>query len=149
MKMDEYSTISEVMLKHHYRIDKLFHELDNEINQKSESFPDTFYKFKGELEKHFFIEEKAIFQLCNSENEESNEIREQLLKEHNILRSKLDTMEIELITKGEIDIYGFRKLLLKHKDFENQIFYPRVDRELDGLKKKQILERLTNPFEED
>ena len=144
--MKKSKSISEIMLRHHYKIDKLYHRLEKGIEQKSENLVATFDKFKWELERHFFIEEKAIFQLHYSENEKSNKIREQLMEEHSILRRIIDRIENDLLNNREIDLYGFRKKLLKHKEFENREFYPRLDEELDDSRKKIIIERLSNPI---
>jgi len=144
--MKKKRSIAETMVKHHVKIDKLLHEFKNEIKQKDAPLIGAFNKFKWELERHFFIEEKAIFQLHYSENEKSNKIREQLMEEHSILRRIIDRIENDLLNNREIDLYGFRKKLLKHKEFENREFYPRLDEELDDSRKKIIIERLSNPI---
>lgn len=146
MRRKHSMSIAETMVKHHVKIDKLLHEFKNGIKQKDVPMIGAFNKFKWELEKHFFLEEKAIFQLHYSENEESNEIKNKLKKEHDSLRGKLDEIEEDLKNQDKIDIFEFRRLLLEHKDFENRIFYPRLDKELDEDRKKLILDRLNNPI---
>lgn len=134
------------MIKHHYKIDRLLHQFKNEIDQENKDLTEIYNKFKWELEKHFFLEEKAIFQLHYSKNEESNKIKDKLKKEHDELLEKLGEIGENIKNKKKVDFFEFRKLLLKHKDFENVTFYPRLDNELDDSRKKMICERLSNPI---
>ncbi len=142
--MTKSKSIAEIMVKHHFKIDKLLHKFKDEIDHGEKTLIGEFNKFKWEMEKHFFLEEKAIFQLHYSENQESNKIKTQLKEEHNILRGKLNDIWEGLKNEKKIDFFEFRKLLIEHKNFENKVFYPRLDEELDDSRKNMIIDRLKN-----
>lgn len=142
--MNQNQSITEIMLKHHIRIIDLLNIITDKVQQKNTALADVLSKFRWELEKHFFLEEKAIFQLHYSENVETNRIKTRLKKEHNNLIKRFDRIEEDLKNNSEIDITEFRKQYLKHMNFENKFFYPRLDKELDDDRKMMIIERITD-----
>jgi len=142
--MNQNQSITEIMLKHHIRIIDLLNVINDKAQQKNTALANVLSKFRWELEKHFFLEEKAIFQLHYSKNVETNRIKTRLKKEHNNLIKKFDKIEDDLKNKSELDITEFRTQYLKHMNFENKFFYPRLDKELDENRKMMIIERITD-----
>ena len=71
--------ISEIMKEDHKRILKL---LDNSKNEKE------FRKFRWALEKHIFLEEKAIFIIYSPENAIQSQMFEGMLSLYRGLRDK-------------------------------------------------------------
>ncbi len=142
--MTEEDSISKIMLKQHYEIDKCIHRFDTALKQDDLDLRGPFNKLKWEIEKHFFIEEKAIFQLHYSENKETSNITIRLKKEHDILIDAMEQIEDRIKNNEKIDLPGFREQILNHAGFENKHFYPRLDDELDEERKRSIIERLTN-----
>jgi iron-sulfur cluster repair protein YtfE (RIC family) len=143
--MDSDETIPNVMKRHHRIIEGLLNEL-----KKSEGTRDSklqiFHKFKWELEKHFFIEEKAIFFYINTGDKESSEMKAQLMKEHDTILDDVEKTEIELKNSADVDVIELMAPLIKHRIFEDNVFYPKLDQELDESKKKKILDRISNPI---
>jgi hemerythrin-like domain-containing protein len=139
-------SIAVLMVKHHYKIDKLLHIFNNTVTSGTEDAMKAFYKFRWELEKHFFLEEKAIFQLHYSDNKETNKIKEQLKYEHTFLLEELDQIENKLKNNKKFNLADFRKLLIEHKNIEDHNFYPRLEKELDEASKDRIILRISNPI---
>ena len=119
-------SVTNLMTKHHDILGNLFNSFE-----KKKDFS-LFEKFKWEVEKHFFTEEKAVF--LYSRNGSMSNIIPDLLIQHNKI---LDMMKHEIT-----DIAEFKRLLIKHKEFEEDTFYPRLDEELDEHQKKLIFERI-------
>ena len=142
--MNQNQSITEIMLKHHIRIIDLLNVINDKAQHKDAAMANVISKFRWELEKHFFLEEKAIFQLHYSKNVETNRIKTRLKKEHNNLIERFDKIEEDLKNNSKIDIAEFRKHYLKHMNFENKFFYPRLDKELDDDRKMMIIERITD-----
>jgi hypothetical protein len=140
--MEGLNTISGVMTKHHHKLEGLMNIIKIQEKKDSETMKESFNRFKWELQKHFFIEEKAILQLKYFEKEETNLIKNQLKGEHVILEQELDKLEQCLEKNEKIDLSEFKDLLSRHRNFEDDILYPRLDRELDQEKKKLILDRI-------
>ena len=116
-------SITEVMRKHHDKIEGMLNTFENKKDI------DSFSNLKWEVEKHMFTEEKAIFSIHLDTAEVSG-----LLEEHKDM--------MKLLTGEDTDTKTFRKLLTKHKDFEEAVIYPKLDKELDERKKELLIERI-------
>ena len=129
--------ISDLMLRDHCKIEKLLSEFKLSIG--SPEAEKRFDGFKWELEKHMFIEERAIFTFVKPEDNEDFAAIPKLKREHDEI---LDLMEsIEKDTKEE-DVSKLQNLLMKHKTFEDEVLYPKLDVELNAEQKKIIVDRL-------
>ena len=138
-------TIPNIMRKHHYLIEGVLNRLKRHEDDKAE-IPKIFDKFKWELEKHFFIEEKAIFTLIDTDDQESHEMKLELIKEHRTILKDMKNMEEKLKSEQSLDISSFEHTLMKHRDFEDERFYPTLEEELPEDKKKEIIDRISNPI---
>jgi hemerythrin-like domain-containing protein len=143
--LNEEKKISQIMKRHHYLIEG---ELNRFIKyqNKPNVFPTLFNKFKWEIEKHFFLEEKAIFTFIESENQDIYEISKGLIDAHRELLKNLKEIEDRMKNKKESDLLKFKELLINHRDFEEKSFYPKLDEELDDCKKSQIIDRIELPL---
>jgi hypothetical protein len=97
------------------------------------------------MEKHFFIEEKAIFTFIDTEDQELFETSEKLLGAHRKILDDLKILENELNSGKEIDLKDLKKRLIAHRDYEDDTFYPKLDIELDEEKKREIMNRISTP----
>jgi len=143
--------ISNLMVRNHYRIMELFNmfKLDSESYKPNlEIIMKSLNKFKWELEKHLFIEEKAVFTFYNpKDNEDSNMISD-IIKDHKQILEMLDKIEKDLLDKKKIDSFEFEKLLVKHQNFEDRILYPKLEKGLNESQRKIIIERISEKFPE-
>ena len=142
--MSKKNTIPKIMKKHHYKLEGLLNRIKKSSNEY-EVIPKVFNKFKWELRKHFVTEEKAIFTLIYKEDQEIHEMKDELLKEHRIILKELDKIEEDFNNSEKVNLTDFRNLLIKHRNFEDDTFYPKLDEELDEVKKKEIIERINTP----
>ena len=127
------NSIQVLMLKDHGKINSLLIEFERNPSKKS------YNEFKWNLEKHLFIEEKVIFEIySNSSNSEIEEL-DTLIKEHKDMLWLLG--EIEDLKENSSRISILKKILPAHSEFEDEIFYPRLDNELPEETKKLIIER--------
>lgn len=134
--MDE---IQRLMLKEHAVIKSMLFNLEEfSKNSPLEAFR-FLDKFKWFLEKHFFIEEKAIFMLYNQIfGEEVSEIFE-LMQEHGDIIQIIKSLE-----EGEEfkNLDSLKEILEKHSEFEEKKFYPRLENELNSEQKELIISKL-------
>ena len=131
--------ILDLMIKDHDKIEKVIQDLKQE--KEISLIKKLFDEFKWEFEKHLFTEERTIFTFYNPKTEKEYTVVPDMLKDHNKLLSFIKEMELE-IPKGKIDLEKFEKLLREHKQFEEQYFYPKLDKELTNTQKKVIINRL-------
>lgn len=133
-------SISFLMFKDHKKIDTLLQELENHIKQRTASM--FFNKFKWNIERHFFIEEKAIFDLSSKIKGEETEELFNLLSEHVKILALINKIDEELKENPEPDISDVKVMLLSHANFENEVFYPKLDDDLTPEQKSIIIEKI-------
>ena len=126
------NSIKSLMIEDHGKLSALLNELEKNPRIKQ------FNEFKWNLEKHFFVEEKVIFELYSLE---SNEDLDKLLKEHKDILWLLESIEESIDTDSSEGIAELKIQLSEHAGFENDSFYPRLDEELSEDKKRLIIER--------
>tara|TARA_Y100000034_G_scaffold44576_1_gene54708 strand:- start:5592 stop:6014 length:423 start_codon:yes stop_codon:yes gene_type:complete len=128
-------TIHDLMFRNHCLLGKFLKELEQDVNIK------TFNHFKWELEKHFFMEEKAIFSFDIKEQETSAMLAD-VMEEHIQILDMLKEIEAKLLKKEDIDLSKLKEFHTKHKNFEDQTLYPKLDEVLSDEQKEQIIERV-------
>jgi iron-sulfur cluster repair protein YtfE (RIC family) len=136
-------TILDVMLEDHDKILKLFNGLEKCLYQDKSIFKKIFDAFTWELEKHLFTEEKVIFNLYESEKQnEFYNIIPELMIEHDEILKKLKDLKKIIKSNKECNTQEFIDLFLKHKKFEEESFYPKIDQNLDEKTKEFIINRI-------
>jgi len=132
------------MIDDHIKIEKLMDNLEKDIDKDYEIIKKSFTKFEWNLEKHIFVEEKVIFTNYNPENvTEGYQMLPELTKQHNFILNQLSNWRKELVNKRKIDgFFKFKKVLINHKDFEENEVYPKLDQSLTESNKKHIIDRL-------
>lgn len=129
------------MLQEHQRINKLIDELKKHLDNY-EKTKTNFSVFKWNLEKHFFVEEKVIFDMfVNISGEETNDVFH-LLEDHVKIMGIIRTLEKNLNKKIKPDLEELKQRLTLHKKFEDEEFYPDLDKRLSHEQKKKISERI-------
>jgi hemerythrin superfamily protein len=130
------TSISDLMLLDHCRIEKLLLAYRYHFDHKSEGTQDSLKKLRWALEKHFVTEEKAIF--TQLRGEESYKAVPKLLDDHKKILSLLKDLD----TKEKIT--NFMNHIVAHKAFEDESFYPSLDKQLKEGKIHQIVMKVSN-----
>ena len=130
--------ISVLMAREHEKILKVLLECEN----ANENIEKLFSKFKWSLEKHFFLEEKAIFTLSNDLGGEIVSEVFELMKEHGEMIELAKEIEDALEENSEFDISKLKELLIKHHRFEDSGFYPKLGEMLSQEQKQELSERV-------
>jgi len=131
------------MIKDHLRLLSLlyvFEQVDDfDVNDKISSFD----ALKWNLEKHIFTEEKVVFTSFNAEEkEEQYNLFLEISKEHTAILNELAVIKNQLYRKIPYDGFRLREQLIKHQKYEEQVLYPRLDKELTKEEKCFILDRI-------
>ena len=146
--MWENNSFTKLMVKHHRRIEDLLVLFKESTGENFELMSESFDKFKWELEKHIFTEEKAIFKFCDCKDENISTILSDLIKEHDVVLEMLNTLLNDLAIKDKFDVSQPERLLKKHKSFEDSFLYPKLDASLDNSQKSFIIKKI-NEFSAD
>ena len=134
-------TISSLMKEEHRRINEMLNVFDQKKKNNFKEALELFKKFDWNLKKHFFLEEKAIFEIYGSiTGQEVSDIFE-LMEEHGTILDLLKGIEQSIESWKEPATSLVRETLEKHSDFEDSVFYPKLDKELSEGQKSEIAER--------
>ena len=139
--MMEQDSILDLMVGDHAKIEKLIQDLKNSSPDVL-SVKKAFDNFKWEFERHLFAEEKAVFTFYNPKSVRDYGVVPGMLKDHQSLLKMLDEMEKDVTHGKRVDLTGFHELLTKHKSFEEDFFYPKLDKELSEEQKEGMIERI-------
>ncbi|MCJ7697138.1 MAG: hypothetical protein MUO73_02265 [Thermoplasmata archaeon] len=122
---------------------KLLLDVEKSIGMELISTMKVFDTFEWELEKHIFIEEKAIFTSYKPTNiVEGYKMVPELIQQHNDILNRLRMMRKNLMWQRPIDYDEFKELILAHKTFEEASLYPKLDQELDVSQKEEIIKKI-------
>ena len=104
--MRESSNIVALMVKDHCKIEQLIEELVANAEKDYPVIMKSFEKFEWNLEKHIFVEEKAIFKYYNPEDViEGYKMLPQVTKQHNVILNELHLMRRDMRNKKRITKY--------------------------------------------
>ena len=130
------TAILDLMMKDHGKIVKLLLDVEKSIGMELISTMKVFDTFEWELEKHIFIEEKAVFSSYKPTNiVEGYKMVPELIQQHNDILNRLRVMRKNLMWQRPIDYDEFKELIMAHKTFEEVSLYPKLDQELNASQK--------------
>jgi hemerythrin-like domain-containing protein len=137
------TAILDLMIKDHGKIVKLLLDIEKSIGMELISTMKVFDTFEWELEKHIFIEEKAIFSSYKPTNiVEGYKMVPELIQQHNDILNRLRVMRKNLMWQRPINYDDFKELIMAHKTFEEASLYPKLDQELDVSQKEEIIKKI-------
>lgn len=96
------------------------------------------------MEKHFFVEERAIFISYSPADDRNQEYDffSDLMDQHTAILKILETLKNKLQKREPFDLYELKKLLVAHKNFEEKSIYPVMDQKIDEDEKSSIIDRI-------
>lgn len=132
------------MIKDHSKIERLISKLDKKNKSSFDEMKKAFNKFEWELEKHIFTEEKAIFTVYNPDDVIIGfNMLPEITKQHNYILNNLNNWR-EQVRKNNMlsDIYSFKEFPVRHKIFEEEKVYPKLEESLSITDKKYIIAKI-------
>jgi len=140
--MYEDQSIQSVMLQSHAEIDKEFKKVEDRLEGDSGFLLATIEEFEFKLDKHFIVEEQAIFSFSHLSEGENKKIISDLLSEHSQMRNIIKEAKENIEETKEIDFEDFGKILRNHIYQENEVLYPNLDRNLNDEEKEFIVNKI-------
>lgn len=135
--------ILDLMLKDHNRIMKYLEDVENNLGKDFGFLSNSFNTFQWNLEKHLFVEEKAIFTSYNpDESDKKYTYFSDLMDQHTEILAIIESLRKKLQKREPFDLNELKKLLVKHKTFEEKNVYPLLDQEIDDCTKRVIIDRI-------
>jgi len=141
---DKNGSILQIMVRDHQRIETLIDTLEESLDDDFEDIQKAFDAFEWQLEKHIFAEEKAIFTFYEPEDVSSGyKMLPVLTKQHNDILNRLDLIR-KSVQNGKTPekVSEFKKVLMKHRTFEEVEVYPKLQETLSEDQKDKIIEKV-------
>jgi len=142
--MSQTPSILSLMKQDHQYIESLIDALDDQFDGSPGEIKQLFEKFEWKLEKHLFVEEKAIFTYYEPEDvSQGYQMLPTLIKQHNYILNELKNIR-KIINNGKTPEHldEFKSFLMKHRNYEERDVYPKLEEELTDEQKKVIIDRI-------
>lgn len=132
------------MVNDHHRIENLVDKLEQSLDQDFDMIEKAFDTFEWQLQKHIFAEEKAIFTFYEPSDVQSGyKMLPMLTKQHNDILNRLETMKRDVQNgKTPEKVSEFKKVLMKHRNFEEIDVYPKLQETLTEEQKNKIIDKV-------
>ena len=137
------TAILDLMIRDHQQILANLADVEHNINKDFNQMKNYFHRFQWNLEKHFFVEERAIFlSYFPDESSENYHYFSELMDQHEKIFDSIKSMRNKLEILERNELMNFKKMLIKHKIFEEKQIYPVIDEEIDESEKQYIIDRI-------
>lgn len=137
------TAILELMVKDHNRLFEYLKDVENNLAGDFGFLSNSFNTFQWNLEKHFFVEERAIFISYNpNEPDKQYDFFSDLMDQHAEILGIIESLRKKLQKREPLDLNELKKALVKHKTFEEKNIYPVIDQEIDEGEKRFIIDRI-------
>jgi iron-sulfur cluster repair protein YtfE (RIC family) len=141
----ESNKLLNVMVKDHNRLMKYLKDVEKNLNSDFEVLLKSYNTFEWSLEKHFFVEERAIFTAYNPDYiEDGHQLFTKLSKQHTSILEKVELLRKKLRSGRSIDVSDLKEMLVKHKTYEEKNVYPVLDVEISEGEKRYMIERIND-----
>ena len=139
------TAILDLMVRDHNRLIEYLKDVEKNLGRDFGFLSNSFNVFQWNLEKHFFVEERAIFTFYNPDSvDEGYEVFLDLSKQHTEILKKIESLRKKLQRRDPFDLNEIKNLLIKHKTFEEENVYPVLDQEINEGEKRFIIERVND-----
>ena len=142
--MSEKVSILALMVRDHCKLENLISDLEEKNKGDFEEMKKAFTKFEWELEKHIFTEEKAIFTDYRPDDvSQGYKMLPELTKQHNYIVNTLNNWRENVRKKKMLtDVYSLKEFLIKHRQFEEENVYPKLEEALSEDDKRHIIAKI-------
>ena len=131
------------MVNDHKMIMKKLLEVKKHQTKDFETLLEKFNNFEWYLEKHFFVEERAIFTSYNASLiKEGQYLFDEISKQHTRILETVESLRDRLRMNKSFDITTLVEMLTDHKIHEEHNVYPLLDEHIQEGEKRLMIERI-------
>jgi len=136
--------ILSLMKKDHHEIESLIDSLADSLDGSYDVMRNHFERFEWKLEKHLFVEEKAIFTFYEPEDvTQGFQMLPTIMKQHNFILNELSKMRKQVNNgKTPAGLDELKVFLEKHRNYEEKDLYPKLEDTLTADQKEKVVERI-------
>jgi len=142
--MTDKVSILTLMKQDHHSIESLIDTLEEHLDGSYDLMRNHFEKFEWKLEKHLFVEEKAIFTFYEPEDTvQGFQMLPTLMTQHNYIINELNKMRKDVANgKTPVGLEELKMFLMKHRNYEERDVYPKLEETLTKDQKEQVIDRI-------
>jgi len=133
-------TIQSIFAKDHIEIQDELDHLDVLCERPNEEFLPEYKRFHWHLQKHFYMEEKALWTFCDMEKKFDQDMINELLNDHDFLIEFYNRIEITEPSERKFILSEFIKKINTHVQYETTNFYKVLDDELEQNEKEMVID---------
>jgi hemerythrin superfamily protein len=139
----ESASILAIMIQDHRRIMNKLTDIKKNQEDNLGTFLEKLNAFEWDLEKHFFVEERAIFTSYNATLiKEGQQLFDEISKQHTSILESVESLRDRLRMNTSIEIGSLVVMLTKHKNHEERNVYPLLDENIPEGEKRFMIERI-------
>jgi hemerythrin-like domain-containing protein len=142
--MTNQGIILGLMIAHHGLIEMYLSLAKDALKMTVNDALSAFDKFKWQLEKHFFVEEKIIFAAYQSRDEKILYLIEKINAEHKTIKQIINLMRDKIAAGQNTDLAPFEDLLNSHRSLEEKELYPLLDATFSTPQKEDIVLKIND-----
>lgn len=136
--------ILNLMVGHHALIEAYLSVVKNNLNKKAEDIIPVFENFKWQLEKHFFIEERSIFNSYEITNAQAVSLIGRVAEEHKEILGITVRIHDSLLKGEAVSVFDLQEILSNHRVLEEKELYPLLDKEFTSFQKEAIIKKIND-----
>lgn len=134
------------MFEQHERVEEFFKKFSELEKKDPTKAKKAFEDFSWHLERHFFTEEMVILRDYNSPDTKIYPHVSKILEEHKTMLEMMDKIKKETENKKKADIKSLLDLLVEHRNYEDEFFYPMLDLELSKEQKVVVFAKMSEYY---
>jgi len=139
----ESASILAIMIQDHRRIMNKLTDIKKTQEDTLGTILEKLNAFEWDLEKHFFVEERAIFTSYNATLiKEGQQLFDEISKQHTSILESVESLRDRLRMNTSIEIGSLVVMLTKHKNHEERNVYPLLDENIPEGEKRFMIERI-------
>jgi len=127
--------VTNLMIEDH----KMIGGLINKVVESKDK--EDFKKMMWALEKHLFVEEKAVLMSYRPTDDEGKKMIAHVLEDHVKILDIVHNLEISF-DSCEVDFNELEAFLKNHEILEETILYPRLDKEMPEDDRQVLIDRI-------
>jgi len=137
------ASILAIMIQDHRRIMNKLTDIKKTQEDTLGTILEKLNAFEWDLEKHFFVEERAIFTSYNATLiKEGQQLFDEISKQHTSILESVESLRDRLRMNTSIEIGSLVVMLTKHKNHEERNVYPLLDENIPEGEKRFMIERI-------
>lgn len=138
MEQIQQTNLVALFVEDHQKITELLKDFKKHKSQHTKKSRETFKQLYEALKNHF-CQEEILYSKYKHTTGEILPVLQTIKREHELIFDRLNSIN-QALNKGKISVeaYGLYPLLERHKNTEERLLYPELERALSEKEKEEV-----------